>query len=56
MQKMMIGLEAEGGEVEWEEEEEGDVKGNERTRDKDEKHKRLRKSDGGARKMAAGNG
>ena len=56
MKKMMIGLDPDSGEIEWENEEAGEEKGNERKRDKDEKHKRLRKGDGTVSKKAAGNG
>ncbi|KAF6221423.1 hypothetical protein HO133_002278 [Letharia lupina] len=56
LEKIMNGLEAGSGEEEWEDEGEGDEKGKEREREKVEKQKRIRRTEGNARKRTAENG
>ncbi len=53
---MVIGLEVESGEEEWEDEREGGEKGKGREKENDGKQKRIRRSDGNVRKRAAGEG
>ena len=49
LQKMMIGLETESGDVEWENEREGDERGKEWMKEKEEKKRTMRKGKGNVR-------
>ena len=53
---MMIGIEPESGEKEWENETEAGDRGKERTREMDEKQRRMRKGDGTVKKKTAAKG
>lgn len=53
---MMIGLEPEGGEKEWENATEDGDRGKERTREVDEKQRRTRKGHGTGKKKTAAKG